>query len=395
MQRQKPRRNKIFTATTRTVLVLAMVVAIGCEAVNVYADQFDDQISTLRSQNSDAQNIINGLASQADSYEGAIAALQTQISSLQTAIAANQARQSQLQQQIDEAKAKLEQQRKYLGDDIRAMYIDGQLSTIEELATSKSLSEYVDKEAYRTGIQNKISLKIKEINALRAELKKQKAEMDTLVASQQAQNSQLVAARSEQQQLLAFNQGQQAAYSSQISANNAQIIKLKAAQAAELARKYGSSGGVAGGGGYPWGGAVCIHTGSASGPCPNYDWAVNGSIWNWSTGGYGYRNCTDYVAWRINPGSGLGNAKDWPANASNIYRKPSDTSPRPGDAAVDQSGTYGHVMYVESVSGDGIVVSDYNRIGDGLYRMTSLTKVGDGQYRSPTGVVNNLVFVHF
>ena len=36
------------------------------------------------------------------------------------------------------------------------MYIDGQLTTIEELATSKNLSEYVDKEDYRTTVQNKI-----------------------------------------------------------------------------------------------------------------------------------------------------------------------------------------------------------------------------------------------
>ena len=33
------------------------------------------------------------------------------------------------------------------------------------------------------------------------------------------------------------------------------------------------------------------------------------------------------------------------------------------------AGQYGHVMYVESVNGDGtITVSDYNRGLDGLYR---------------------------
>lgn len=376
-------------------LIAVLATAGIYQTVAVHADQYDDQINALRAQNNSSQSVINDLAAQASSYEEAIGVLRGQIGSLQASIAANQAQQAKLQQRIDEAKAKLERQREYLAADLKAMYIDGQLSTIEELATSSSLSEYVDKETYRTSVQNKISGQIKEINALRAELSKQKQEMDTLIASQQEQNNQLVAARSQQEQLLAYNAGQRSAYSAQISANNAEIIKLKAAQAAELARKYGSSGGVAGGGGYPWGHAVCIHTGSASGACPNYDWAVNGSIWNWATGGYGYRNCTDYVAWRIGPGAGLGHAKDWPGNAAAKYGKSYDATPRPGDAAVDQAGTYGHVMYVESVSADGIVVSDYNRTGDGLYRVTSLTKVGEGRYRSPTGFVNNLVFVHF
>ena len=40
-----------------------------------------------------------------------------------------------------------------------------------------------------------------------------------------------------------------------------------------------------------------------------------------------------------------------------------------GAAAVMNIGYYGHVMYVESVNGDGtITVSDYNFAWDGLYR---------------------------
>lgn len=38
--------------------------------------------------------------------------------------------------------------------------------------------------------------------------------------------------------------------------------------------------------------------------------------------------------------------------------------PRAGAAAVIMGGAYGHVMYVESVNGDGtITVSDYNGLG--------------------------------
>ena len=56
---------------------------------------------------------------------------------------------------------------------------------------------------------------------------------------------------------------------------------------------------------------------------------------------------------------------------------------QPGDAAVRQSGTYGHVMYVEAVQGDYVIVSDYNAGGDGYYRIGA--KVAQ----------SSLVFVHF
>jgi peptidoglycan hydrolase CwlO-like protein len=389
---------KSLIVTSRSLLLVVLAVAIGATGSTsyiVHADQYDDQINALRAQNNNTQSSINSLASQAGSYQAAIGQLQMQISGVQAAINTNVARQTSLQQQIVDAEAKLKQQRAYLAADIKAMYVDGQLSTIEQLATSKNLSDYVDKEEYRTSVQNKINSLVKEISAQQAALKLQKEELDRLVVSQQQQRNELAAAQAQQQQLLAYNQQQQDTFNSQISANNSQITKLKQAQAAELARRYGSSGGTVGGGGYPWGNAVCIHTGKVGGPCSNYDWAMNGSIWNYQTGGYGYRNCTDYVAWRIGAPSGLGNARDWPENAANKYNIGSSSTPRPGDAAVDQSGYYGHVMYVESVSADGIVVSDYNRIGDGLYRMTSLTKVGDGLYKSSTGVTSRLIFVHF
>src|SRR5688500_2228356 len=106
------------------------------------------------------------------------------------------------------------------------MYVDGQLSTIEELAPSKHTREYVDKEEYRIAAQNKINTSIKQIAVLQEELKAQKAALDVLLLSQKEQNAQLATAESEQQRLLAYNEGQRAAYNNQIGANNGRIAEL-------------------------------------------------------------------------------------------------------------------------------------------------------------------------
>lgn len=100
-----------------------------------------------------------------------------------------------------------------------------------------------------------------------------------------------------------------------------------------------------------------------------YSWCKGGT---WlSSRSYGYRNCTDWVAWRLaglsvsaSTYKYLGNANQWPGRVSGVTV---NTTPTKGAAAVKTTGTFGHIAFVESVSGGNITVSEYNRAGTGLY----------------------------
>ncbi len=363
------------------VAVIASVLIIGSGLTGVKivkAQSLQDQINDLQAQNDQNKSNVNQLQSQAASYQDAIDKLQSQINSVQAQIDTNVKQQEDLQKKIQEAEAELARQKDLLGKNIRAMYVEGDISTIEMLASSNDLSEFVDKQQYRDSVKNKITDTLTKINDLKHALKGQKEQVDTLVKEQQDQRSQLASSRSEQSNLLSYNQGQQADFNNKTKENQKKINELQRQQAIENARLFGAGTGVLGGGGYPWGSAVCIHTGQVEGPCYNYDWSVNGSIWNYSTGGYGYRNCTDWVSYRVRSTgryvpSGLGNANNWDDRAPS-YGFAVSSTPREGAAAVSNSGFYGHVMYVEAVNGDGsIVVSDYNRGGTGKYAMNSLS----------------------
>ncbi len=102
-----------------------------------------------------------------------------------------------------------------------------------------------------------------------------------------------------------------------------------------------------------------------------YSWCKPGDDWI-SPRGYGYRNCTDWVAWKVQQLigrgiPGLGDAKTWDDRAG-AHGFQVDGSPEPGDAAVKNSGNWGHVAYVESVNADGSVnVSEYNQAGTGNF----------------------------
>jgi surface antigen len=358
-----------------TVSVLVLAGLISGAAV-VHADQYDVQINNLSQQNSQAQSVVTGLEAQANSYQAAINQLQVQISAIQAALDANLARQAVLQQQIIDAQNKITQQKAFLAENITAMYTDGQLSTIEELATSSSLSDYVDKEEYRIIAQNKINSTIKEIAVLQAQLQKQKLELDDLITAQKAQNDQLRTAEAEQQHLLAYNEGQQAAYNQQISANSSQIAELRRQQIIANSR---FSGGAAGsgptcGGGYP------------------AQWCERGQDTVLDDWGMYNRECVSYTAFRVAasgrhmPGWGWqsrGNANQWD-DAAIADGIPVDSNPRAGDVAISNRGTFGHAMYVESVNGDGTInISQYNVNLDGRYS----TRAGV----DPAG----LVFIHF
>lgn len=373
--------NKQLLSRLKLGLSAIALMSILAGAAAVHADQFDAQINALNNKNAAARGAIGSLAATASSYQDKISQLQTQISSVESVLSQSLARQAALQTQINETKAKIDLQKQYLGEDIKAMYVDGGLTTIEALATSNNLSEYVDKETYRTAVQNKIDESIKQIQIQQAALQRQKAELDGLVAAQQQQQQQLAGMRNEQQSLLSYNQSQQAGFNQQISVNNAQIANLRRQQIAANSRFVGSyspGSGPTCGGGYP--GYLC-------------NAAMDSIIDPW---GMYNRECVSYTAYKVHADflagrnsrdmpywGGRGNANQWDDNARAIGLRV-DRSPEPGAIAVSNSGYYGHVMYVESVNGDGTFnISQYNASWDGRYSVRYNVSVG------------NLVFIHF
>ena len=315
--------------------------------------------------------VVVPVRNEADSIAGVIAALQAQINGLQAQINANQAKADQLQIEITEAEIELAKQKHLMGQNIRAMYLEGDISTLEMLASSKNLSEFLDKEQYRTSVQDKVKTTLDRIKALRSELEAQKTKLDKILADQRSIQAELAAQRAEHSRLLALNQSQRNSLNGQIKANSSKMSELRRQQAIENARLFGN--GVINkvdGSGYPW---------------PNVSFP-NTIVDPW---GMYKRQCVSYTAWKVAASGrhmpywgGHGNANLWDDNARRAGI-PVDRNPRVGDVAVSNSGYYGHVMYVEAVYGDGtIYISQYNSGWTGRY----------SEARIPIG---NLVFIHF
>lgn len=356
MLKQKRSGQGIFGVTKRRALLIFTGVLLLSTPL-VYGESIQHQINDLNAENSQKQQTVNDLQLQATSYQDAIDKLQQQIGAIENALAASTAEQAKLHLQIIEDQNQIKIQKGYLSDDITTMYEDGQLTTIEELATSKNLSDYVDKEEYQTSIQNKVDATIQQIGALEKKLQIQKVQVDQLVATQQKQQAKLDSDKQQQDQLLSYNQGQQSQYNSEIASNKKKLSALEAEQAAINAASSRTDGGYVGpSGGH--GGACDNGHGNGGYPMMWCD-AAQDSVT--TSGGFPNRECTSFAYWYFTSIEGKslsvsGNAKDWIYTSS----RPVTQTPQVGDIFVHTAGAFGHVGIVVGVSGGWVQTISMN-----------------------------------
>jgi surface antigen len=147
-------------------------------------------------------------------------------------------------------------------------------------------------------------------------------------------------------------------------------------------------------GGYPYSTATCsdattVHDSITY--CAGDNWTGPDGLYDQNYGGYGYRNCTDWVAYRLATSNGytmphaIGNASAWGPYFSS-RGVPVNTTPAVGSIAWEPGGN--HVAYVESVGSGTVTISEYN---EGYYGNTT---DGDGLYDTRTVAASTFEYIH-
>lgn len=334
------------------------VFALGS---HVFARDYEAEIKAKEQEASKYNSEASRLGEMADNLQSELDKINSQITTIQGQIVDSQKKIDNLNAQIKRNEILIKQRRKAMGQVLADMHVDDQISPLEMLASSNSIGDYIDKQEQRSSLRTSLNGKIKEIKALQKKLEENKKLVENTLRDQEAQRNVLSSKQSEKAKLVADTKNDQNAYSALAQKRNSEVAKLREEQAAANRRALGNGvsipGGIPGGGGYPgvW----------ANAPLDAYV-----DPWGLYT-----RECVSYVAWKIHSTGryvphfgGAGNANQWPSTAAR-HGISSGSTPKAGAAAVMNIGYYGHVMYVESVNGDGtITVSDYNFAWDGLYR---------------------------
>ncbi len=322
------------------------------------ADKYDQQIAALQRDINQYNSQASKLGQKRQSYENKLAQLNNEKAQIQARIGLTIAKANKLQKEIKENQAKITANKDELGETIADLYVGGSISPLEMLASSNNIGDYLDKQTYQVSIRDNLKGTIDTINALKKKLEDQKASVERVLAEQNRAKSALAKKEAEQAELIRVTRGKESAFqklSGKAKQQRAEVQRQQQA-AIEAALSRSGSGPViigSGGGGYPWASGCNVGEDLYSHGGPNGDGT--------DPLGYACRQCTSYAAYKILQHTGreyryLGNANMWPANFSN-----KGSSPRKNSVGVVTSGQYGHVVWVDSVNGDGTInISQYN-----------------------------------
>ncbi len=354
-----------------TALLMVVSTTISTQPV-VKADKFDDQIRALQNEIDQYQAQASTLKDQISTLQQELQGIENQKNVIQAQIDISQTRYDQLLAQINDTELKIQTNRTVLGETIASLYIDGKISPLEMLASSRNIGDYVDKQEYQTSIRDQLAKKIDTIKKLQEDLENQKKDVQRTLADQNNSKKALIDKESERSSILAKTQGQESAYQQIAADREGQKLKVQQQQQAAIESAIRAAGGGRSGvvlpgtsGGYPWTESNCYVDSNA--------WSHGGIDGNGTDGlGYGCRQCVSYVAWRVYKETGYapvnwGNAYDWPSSGRAAQFKVT-SQPRERSAAVlTTGGSPGHIVWVESIdqSNGTMIVSQYNYLNAG------------------------------
>lgn len=306
----------------------------------------------------------NNATSEANTLNAEIARLNDEIKMYETRIAANEARAEDLAIQIEENTKKLNLQQKALANMLVNIHFNNNLDTIMILASSKSISDFAEKQERINTAKTEVNESAQAVKSLKEDLERQKAEVDRIIADQEIQKRALDSKR-EYARLLATQYANDAAkYSADAeAARQKQQEEIEKARQ-EMIRQLGTGQIVSGG----------FNTYPAAAECPQGN--LNGFVY----GGYKCQ-CVSYTGWMAYNAYGIatnawGNANTWDNTARALgYRV--DGNPEVGSIAQTDAGYYGHVMWVEDVYADGtVLISEYNGAKYADFSMRKISAAG-------------------
>lgn len=364
--------NKRKTKMTKKKVLINSAISLAVAAAGVIsvinsplvqartAEDIAKEIDALQLKINDTNQKAEELKKSGDSIQAQLNIISSEKAAIEAEIRISKAQYEKLQLEIKQTEEDIKKGQKTLGETLAEMSIEESIAPIERLAGSKNLSAALDNLEYQSSVKDALLKKVKEIKEKKSQLETKRDEVKQVLGDQEASEKKLQAKIAEQNKMLQETRGEEAEYQKYAQEQSAQKSALQAEQAnliLQQSRRNSSSG-------------SARDLGSAG---DSYDWGSNwGCVVNQSTQwsnlddplGYGCGQCVSYTAWRIWKETGYqpmwwGDANMWPASARRSGFS-TGTTPRAGSIAVMYVGTYGHVAWVESVSGGTMIISQYN-----------------------------------
>ena len=133
---------------------------------HTYARDYNAEIQAKQQEADNYNSEALRLGEMADSLQAELDKINGQISAIQAQISDSQKKINNLNDQIKKNEELIKHNRKAMGRILADLYVDDQISPLEMLASSKNISDYIDKQEQRNSLKTSLNDKIKEIKSL-------------------------------------------------------------------------------------------------------------------------------------------------------------------------------------------------------------------------------------
>lgn len=366
----KIQKNKITNKHIISTLLVAFVfVAGGIFSIwpktdawaTDYATQsanLNREIDALKAEEENARSKATELKKKAATLSDELAGIDRDKQAITLQIKISQAEYDKLQLEIKNTEKQIDDNRRALGAILTEMSLEDEVSPIERLAGSENISVALDKFEYKNAVKSSLTDKVGEIREMKEDLEKKRDEVKVVLTNQQKSEDALKGKIAEQNRLIAETKGEESEYL-KYAKERESAWRKKSEELQNLFPPVTGGGNVTlpgTSGGYPWNAGNC--------PMIGY-YSTMGSNGIGGDGlGYGCRQCVSYTAWRLLKEKGIvaanwGNANMWP-NSARAAGFSTGSAPRAGSMGVISAGEYGHIVWVEAVEGNSVIVSQYN-----------------------------------
>ncbi len=229
------------------------------EASKAKQEQIESEMAAASASAAQLQEQIDAVQVQIDAHNDKIAILNKQIGALDAQINKINKSIEETQKKIEEQQIKIEETQKLLGERLRAMYMSGNVSTIEILLEADSFESLLNRmelvsqiAKHDSKIVEELTAQIKELEAMKVSLQEQMTKLEENKKEVEASKAEVVAAKAEVNKVKSELDGKLRKlenYLSSLDASNEELLAyqrdVEAQQAAYMDKIYMLINGIA------------------------------------------------------------------------------------------------------------------------------------------------------
>lgn len=254
----------------------------------------------LAEEEANNKAILRSLAAKADTLANRLRAINVEVDQINIKIRSTQVEIKKLKLALAKAKKELLRQKGLLAENLRTLYIEGNITTLDLILASKEFADFIAQQEYLTSLKNSVQSSTNQVQKLTEKITANKKQRQKVLSQQETAKQALVYKQREQQKLLYDTKQSESVYQAR---QNSIAKKRKAAEDAlndYLASlvggnvnlgpiKEGEYIGSLGNSGYSTGPHVHfkIYTASTVGPGVDPNAVIAAKNWTWPVGNGG------------------------------------------------------------------------------------------------------------